>query len=78
MIFFLNIKGGTLIFFRPVLAPAKGGKPAYDKQKQYNIIELKKSVGIGYQLSLSFNGSFIEKIIGFYKSKYKDSDNNFR
>jgi hypothetical protein len=21
------MKGGTLIFFRPVLAPAKGGKP---------------------------------------------------
>jgi hypothetical protein len=27
MVFFPNIKRGTLIFFRPVLAPAKGGKP---------------------------------------------------
>ncbi len=52
----------------------------YDKQKQYNIIELNNwiPVGIGYQLSLSFNGSFVKKIIGFYKSKYKDSDNNTR
>jgi hypothetical protein len=27
---FENIKGGTLIFFYPVLALAKGGKPAGD------------------------------------------------
>jgi hypothetical protein len=27
------MKEGTLIFFRPVLAPAKGGKPASNRRK---------------------------------------------
>jgi hypothetical protein len=30
------MKGGTLIFFRPVLAPAKGGKPGDNTDLIYN------------------------------------------
>jgi hypothetical protein len=36
--FFVFIKGGTLIFFRPVLAPAKGGKPDCEPIKTTLII----------------------------------------
>ncbi len=52
----------------------------YDQQKQYHTIELNNQIIVGndYYLTLSFNGSLIGKIIGFYKSVYTNSDNQIR
>ncbi len=52
----------------------------YDEQKQYHTIELNNQITVGndYYLTLSFNGSLIGKIIGFYKSVYTNSDNQNR
>jgi len=52
----------------------------YDQQKQYHTIELNNQITVGndYSLTLSFNGSLIGKIIGFYKSVYTNSHNQIR
>ena len=51
----------------------------YKNTTQYNIIELDTNMNVGtYQLSMSFNGSLVGKIIGFYKSTYTDAQNQLR
>lgn len=54
------------------------GDVAYDQQRQYHVIGLKSELQVGaYQLTLSFNGSLVGKIIGFYKANYT-IDNQIR
>ena len=51
----------------------------YDESRQYHVIQLSSQLGVGaYQLSMSFNGSLIGKIIGFYKNSYTNPQNQIR
>ncbi len=47
--FFVNIKGGTLIFFCPVLVSEKGGKPGGDtgKSEYVNMVSFSNSFDEG-------------------------------
>ena len=54
------------------------GDVTYDERRQYYVIGLKTQLSIGtYELSLSFSGSLVGKIIGFYKANYT-IDNQIR
>ena len=51
----------------------------YQDTKQYHVIEMYNELEVGiYQLSMSFNGSLVGKIIGFYKSNYTNAQGQIR
>ncbi|CAG2107133.1 unnamed protein product, partial [Medioppia subpectinata] len=61
-------------------ADLKISSTSEDTKKQFYIIQLEQPLSkeATYQLSLSFSGSLIGKIIGFYKSSYTNKDNQIR